>query len=600
MKTLIIVLSCLFIQTDVFSQVRTDWITVFYIESNLFEFFVDMSVDNSGSVYITGNFPEHIPFVDYGNIVTKKCDSAGVEQWSYMWTGGRTDFCIDAAGDKIGNFFVSGISEGATSSDDYALLKLNSAGQLVWTRGYNGPGNSLDRANSVTLDSYGNIYVTGSSMGNGTNYDFATIKYNSIGALKWLKRYSSVITYDDFSNDIAVDKWRNVFIVGTAANRNVIIKYDSLGNQQWLRQTYSSLNKICVDSSGSVLSFGQNDIEKYSANGDSLWSVTNVAQINDLVIDSENNILIAGKFLSSTTGNDIFTRKINSSGLVEWTRTFNCSGNQEDEAFSIAIDQQGNSYITGSGVGEQPHFGVITLKYDSEGILQWSRFHEGSETEAFKGLKIVVGEDANVIVGGEYIEHIYPIVKFFAIKYSPSDPEVVLQLSALIEGYYNESNNTMVRDTMYVYLRNSSSPYSIVDTARAFLNQQGTATFTFTRADNVIPYYIAVKHRNSLETWSSLPITFNTSQLSFDFTLGAHLAYGYNLVLKGSKYCVYSGNVNNDGIIDASDLAIVDNDALNSSLGYVISDVNGDFFVDGSDLAIVDNNSYNFIGVIRP
>ncbi|MBK8382802.1 MAG: hypothetical protein IPL16_13130 [Ignavibacteria bacterium] len=59
----------------------------------------------------------------------------------------------------------------------------------------------------------------------------------------------------------------------------------------------------------------------------------------------------------------------------------------------------------------------------------------------------------------------------------------------------------------------------------------------------------------------------------------------------GSKFCIYSGDINQDGVIDASDLSVADNDASTGESGYVITDVTGDDFVDAQDLSIVDNNS---------
>ncbi|MEO8211524.1 MAG: dockerin type I domain-containing protein, partial [bacterium] len=66
------------------------------------------------------------------------------------------------------------------------------------------------------------------------------------------------------------------------------------------------------------------------------------------------------------------------------------------------------------------------------------------------------------------------------------------------------------------------------------------------------------------------------------------------------KFAIYSGDVNQDGVIDGSDAAIIDNDAYNFITGYVESDVNGDGIVDGSDAIIVDNNIRRFVSVIRP
>ncbi len=66
------------------------------------------------------------------------------------------------------------------------------------------------------------------------------------------------------------------------------------------------------------------------------------------------------------------------------------------------------------------------------------------------------------------------------------------------------------------------------------------------------------------------------------------------------RFAIFSGDVNQDGIVDAADLSLVDNDAFNSVSGYVSTDVNGDDFVDASDLSIVDNNAFNGILVRNP
>lgn len=72
------------------------------------------------------------------------------------------------------------------------------------------------------------------------------------------------------------------------------------------------------------------------------------------------------------------------------------------------------------------------------------------------------------------------------------------------------------------------------------------------------------------------------------------------MVLKDGRFCIYSGDVNQDGIVDGADASIGNNDAYNFITGYVPSDVNGDSIVDGSDLAIIDNNAYNFVTVEKP
>ena len=87
----------------------------------------------------------------------------------------------------------------------------------------------------------------------------------------------------------------------------------------------------------------------------------------------------------------------------------------------------------------------------------------------------------------------------------------------------------------------------------------------------------------------------------YDFTTSNSQAYGNNLKLKGSKYCIYGGNVNGDAIVDGSDLSEVDNDSFTGLTGrFLRSDVNGDNIVDAADVSLVDNNSYNSILRITP
>jgi hypothetical protein len=174
----------------------------------------------------------------------------------------------------------------------------------------------------------------------------------------------------------------------------------------------------------------------------------------------------------------------------------------------------------------------------------------------------------------------------------------VLTLKTYIEGFYNGS--TMIPDTVTVELHNTSAPYALVDFKKGYLNTSGICTLGFSSALNGTPYYIAVKHRNAIETWSTVGQTFTSSALSYDFTSAQSQTYGYNTVQKGSKWCLYSGDVNHDGIVDSGDLGDVDNDNANYVSGYTFTDVNGDDIVDSGDLGLVDNNNSLYVGKITP
>ena len=65
----------------------------------------------------------------------------------------------------------------------------------------------------------------------------------------------------------------------------------------------------------------------------------------------------------------------------------------------------------------------------------------------------------------------------------------VLNLKILIEGFYNSSTDTMVGDTVRVYLRDINSPYSIVDLSDCNISSSGLGTLIFSNAVNGTNYY---------------------------------------------------------------------------------------------------------------
>ncbi len=176
---------------------------------------------------------------------------------------------------------------------------------------------------------------------------------------------------------------------------------------------------------------------------------------------------------------------------------------------------------------------------------------------------------------------------------------VSLELTSLIEGRFDGTE--MEGDTVTVQLRGSLFPYGLVDEDKIYIDEDGYGIANFPDASPGVYYYIAVKHRNSIETWSKTAAQFPNGQpYYYNFTTSRTKAYGDNLKYKNFKYCIYSGDVNQDGIVDGSDIGMVDNDVSFFLAGYVVTDIDGDQFVDAADMAIVDNNAYSFVSRIRP
>ncbi len=178
-----------------------------------------------------------------------------------------------------------------------------------------------------------------------------------------------------------------------------------------------------------------------------------------------------------------------------------------------------------------------------------------------------------------------------------------LNIKVIPEGFFQSPFTILnIEDTLRVMLRNSFSPYSIVDSSAAIIDSVlFTGNFVFFRAGTG-SYYAELKHRNALKTWSKVGgISFTQgSVMNYDFTSSAAQAFGNNQTLKGSQYCIYSGDVNGDDIIDISDIVSIFSDAAAFTSGYVNTDLTGDNQTDVSDMQIAFNNSADFVTTKSP
>lgn len=131
------------------------------------------------------------------------------------------------------------------------------------------------------------------------------------------------------------------------------------------------------------------------------------------------------------------------------------------------------------------------------------------------------------------------------------------------------------------------------------LSTSGDATFSVPESLNG-SYWITISHRNSIAVVSAAPVDFSIAPINFTFDSYGQV-YGANLRLLPDGYLgMYAGDANLDGLVDSSDMILVDNEVSNFSTGYIASDINGDGLVDSSDMIMVDNNAGSFISVITP
>jgi hypothetical protein len=213
-----------------------------------------------------------------------------------------------------------------------------------WVAIYNGPGNGRDEAYAIAVDDRGYVYVAGASVGFGTYYDYATIKYNFAGETVWVRRYNyngRPGNLSDIATAIAVDKNGNVYVTGQSLGYPtewdfMTIKYDAAGDTVWVRRYNGP---------------GNEDDEAVA-----------------LAVDNSGNVYVTGRSKGSGTHFDYLTIKYSPQGDEVWVRRYNGPGNGDDFAYAVAVDDSGYVCVTGYSYSEDGYYDYVTIKYPPAGV----------------------------------------------------------------------------------------------------------------------------------------------------------------------------------------------------------------------------------------
>jgi hypothetical protein len=218
---MVISVLCLFYSTGLFAQVDTAWVRRYNGSGNGPDYARAIAVDAAGNVYVTGNSATNVSWPNDYDYLTIKYNSAGTLVWAKRYIGpgdpgNNDDYALAIAVDAAGNVYVTGHSPGSGTSDDIATIKYYPNGDTAWIRRYNGVANDVDCGNAIAVDGLGNVYVTGYSYDATTSDDYLTIKYNSAGSIVWTIKYNGPGSGGDYSNAMAMDSSGNVYITGTS------------------------------------------------------------------------------------------------------------------------------------------------------------------------------------------------------------------------------------------------------------------------------------------------------------------------------------------------------------------------------------------------
>ena len=373
--------------------------------------------------------------------------SSGFTTWSGTQQLGTSSGDTKTDGvtvDSSGNIYVTGYTSGGLDNNtnsgntDIFLVKYNSSGVKQWTKQLG--TSTSDAGTGVTVDSSGNIYVTGSTKGGldgnsntaGSSWDFFLVKYNSSGVKQWTEQYGNVAAevlgvggyYTDFGQGVTVDSSDNIYVTGTTnygGNDIFLVKFYDNGTKQWTQQLGTS-----------------SDDNETTAEGVTVDSSDNIYVLGNTSGGLDNNTNSGG--VTNSDKWDFFLVKFYDNGTKQWTQQLGTSST--DYGNAVAVDSSDNIYVTGTtngGLDNNTHFGandIFLVKYNSSGEKQWTQqlggffIGDSSGTIVYAGnddgTGVTVDSSNNIYVTGSTSKVIdgsntsYGGVDIFLVKYNSS------------------------------------------------------------------------------------------------------------------------------------------------------------------------------------
>ncbi|HBI22810.1 MAG TPA: hypothetical protein DDX84_01040, partial [Nitrospiraceae bacterium] len=338
--------------------------------------------------------------------------------WVSLYNSGGSahDTAVDVAYDSSGNVYVTGVVDQYGTSQDFLTIKYNASGSQLWAKRYNGPNNVKDTPYALAVDASGNVYVTGTTYISETfedeDYDYITIKYDTNGNQLWVRQYNSNNYYTtDSAHDIEVDSAGNVYVTGYGGT----VKYDTNGTELW--SVYLRGYDLALDAGGNVYVVGNDVLQnswasKLDTDGNYIWgaSISYNWGHASIALDDTGNVYVRSY---------VYVYKFDAMGNQLWQ--FACTGDNAGcipssypwtwwiiyGKNSFTVDASGNVYMTGST--EQLNYAdpdkndIETIKLDTNGNLLWVRKYNGPTDYHELGNAIAIDNAGGVYVAGAII-----------------------------------------------------------------------------------------------------------------------------------------------------------------------------------------------------
>ena len=188
-------------------------------------------------------------------------------EWNHIWGEySIEELSTDIAIDSQNNIYITGYYlDPVSSSWDIFLVKFDSNGNPLWNREWGGP--YVDKPHGIAIDSLDYIIIVGET-DQYNDYetdwgDIVLLKYDNLGNLIvetiWGETAPGIA---DNPLDVCVDSFNNIYVVAFLDRGISLIKFDSLGNEEWVKRDYDPIGsasrgyKIDVDSNDSVYIVG--------------------------------------------------------------------------------------------------------------------------------------------------------------------------------------------------------------------------------------------------------------------------------------------------------------------------------------------------------
>ncbi|MCC6447753.1 MAG: SBBP repeat-containing protein, partial [Chitinophagaceae bacterium] len=136
--------------------------------------------------------------------------------------------------------------------------------------------------------------------------------------------------------------------------------------------------------------------------------------------DVNNNVYVAGATLNGSGNYDVLVAKYDVNGIQQWIHQINGAADDQDFATALALDNNSNVYITGAITDSITNLSdILTIKYNSNGVLQWMKRYDSSDNLYDSGTDLIVDDGGVVYVTGS-VQNANADMDFVTLAYKPS------------------------------------------------------------------------------------------------------------------------------------------------------------------------------------